>query len=91
MTNPNQLPIDPETGTIYSRADLHEAFEAVQDPANWKMPIDAAIPAYMRDVTEQAVIFFAGCKPTFTAINKGRRSLRRLRVQAVGYYAAVGA
>jgi len=92
MHNPYNLPINPETGTIYSRAELREAFEAVEDPSNWKMPIDAAIPVYMRDVTEQAVIFFAGCTPTFEAINpKARRSVRRLRVRAVGYYAAVGA
>lgn len=91
MSNPNNLPINPETGTIFSRAELREAFEMVQDETNWKNPIDAAIPAYMRDAVEEAVVFFAGCRPTFTAINKGRRSLRRLRVQAVGYYAAVGA
>jgi hypothetical protein len=92
MHNPYNLPINPETGTIYSRAELREAFDAVQDETNWKLPIDAAIPAYMRDVTEEAVVFFAGCRPTFTAINpKARRSVRRLRVQAIGYYAAVGA
>jgi hypothetical protein len=91
MNNPYNLPINPETGTIYSRAELREAFEAVQDPANWKNPIDAVIPCYMQDATEQAVIFYAGCRPTFTAINKGRRSMRRLSVTAVGYYAAVGA
>ena len=92
MHNPYNLPINPETGTIYSRADLHEAFEAVQDPANWKNPILAVIPEYMQDVTEEAVKFYAGCRPTFTPLNKrARRSLRRLRVEAVGYYAAVGA
>jgi hypothetical protein len=93
MQTPNtNLPINPETGTIYFRAQLREAFDAVQDSSNWKNPIDAAIPAYMKDVTEQAVIFFAGCRPTFTAVNpKARKSLRRLRCQAVGYYVAVGA
>lgn len=93
MNTPNNnLPINPETGTIYSRFDLKEAFEAVQDPSNWKMPIDAAIPAYMEDVTREAVIFFAGCRPTFTVVNpRARKSVRRLRCQAVGYYVAVGA
>jgi hypothetical protein len=92
MNNPYNLPINPETGTIFSRAELREAFEMVEDPANWKNPIDAAIPAYMRDCVEEAVVFFAGCRPTFEAVNpKARRSMRRLRVRAVGYYAAVGA
>jgi len=92
MSNLAFLPINPETGTVYSRADLREAFEAVEDPSNWKMPIDAAIPAWAEDITREAVIFFAGCVPTFEEINpKARRSVRRLRVRAVGYYAAVGA
>jgi len=93
MHNAMQTPtINPETGTIYSRAELREAFEAVQDATNWKLPINAAIPEYMRDVTEQAVIFFAGCRPVFTPVNpKARKAARRLNVQAVGYYAAVGA
>jgi len=92
MNNPHNLPINPETGTIFSRAELKEAFEMVQDPTNWKNPIDAAIPAYMKDAVEEAVIFYAGCRPTFEEVNKrARRSMRRLRVKAVGYYAAVGA
>jgi hypothetical protein len=92
MNNPYNLPINPETVTIYSRAELREAFEMVEDPTNWKNPIDAAIPAYMHDAVEQAVIFYAGCHPTFTEVNpRARRSVRRLRVQAVGYYMAVGA
>lgn len=85
-------PLNPETGTIYSRAELKEAFEAVEHPEHWKMPIDAAIPEHMRDVVEQAVIFYAGCRPTFTPINpKARKANRRLNVKAVGYYVAVGA
>ena len=92
MTNATPQTINPETGTKYSRAELREAFEAVQNETNWKMPIDAAIPEYMEDVTREAVIFFAGCKPTFTVVNpKAKRSARRLNCKAVGYYVAVGA
>lgn len=87
-----QKPINKETGTIYSRAELREAFEAVQDATNWKNPIDAAIPEWQRDVVEQAVIFFAGCRPVFTPVNPtAKKAVRRLNVKAVGYYAAVGA
>jgi hypothetical protein len=92
MHTSSSSPINPETGSVYSRAELREAFEAVQHPDNWKLAIDAAIPEYMREVTREAVVFFAGCVPTFEPVNpKARKSFRRLRVRAVGYYAAVGA
>ena len=84
--------MNPETGTQYSRAELREAFEMVQHHENWKLPIDSAIPECMADQVREAVIFFAGCVPTFTAVNpKAKASFRRLRVRAIGYYAAVGA
>lgn len=86
MSDAKQAAINPETGTIYSRAELKAAFERVQDPTNWKNPISALIPAHHQDVTREAVIFFAGCVPKFT--NAGGNNLR---VAAVGYYAAVGA
>ncbi len=92
MSNSATKTIHPETGTVYSRAELREAFELVQDETNWKMPINAAIPEYMRDVVEEAVVFFAGCRPTFTVVNPAaRKAQRRLNVKAIGYYAAVGA
>ena len=57
----------------------------VEDPSNWKMPINAAIPEYMRDAVEQAVIFFAGCRPVFTPVNpKARKANRRLNVKSRG-------
>jgi hypothetical protein len=85
MSN-EQTNVNPETGTKYSRAELHAAFSAVQDPANWKNPIDAVIDASAQDVTLEAVVFFAGCLPTFKKRGDGR-----LNVKAVGYYVAVGA
>lgn len=83
-TSPETM--NPETGTRYSRAELKAAFERVQNAQNWKLPIDTVIPSKDKEVTEEAIIFFAGCRPYFVRGIKGH-----LRVQAVGYYAAVGA
>lgn len=73
----------------YARAELCDAFDRVKHPDNWKMPIDCVLPGMLsrrdRDVIEAAVIFFAGCEPGFS------RWGRDTRVEAVGYYAAVGA
>lgn len=86
MANTTNTTRNPETGTIYSRAELHAAFGRVQDPTNWKNPISAMIPAGHEDITREAVIFFAGCVPVFTNAGGGN-----LFCRAVGYYAAVGA
>lgn len=74
----------------YSKAELHDAFELVEDKANWKNPIDTLVPMKldggMRHKINAAVIFFAGCEAKF--IHAGRD---RVRVTAPGYYASVGA
>lgn len=75
-----------ETGTPYSREQLLAAFNTVCNKDNWKMPIDATIEEHDSDIIEEAIIFFAGCKPKFEPIH----GTDRLRVRAVGYYEAVG-
>lgn len=86
MDNTTNKTINPETGTIYSLSELKAAFEKVQDATNWKNPICAAISVDDIDVVTEAVIFYAGCRPTFVPINKAR-----VRCEAAGYYLAVGA
>jgi hypothetical protein len=86
MDNATSKTINPETGTVYSRAELKAAFDKVCNSQNWKMPIDAVITEAERDVATQAVIFFAGCSPKFRGIGPAK-----LRMTAVGYYKAVGA
>ena len=76
-----------ETGTSYSREHLLTAFNTVCNKSNWKMPIDATIEGDDSDVVSQAIIYFAGCAPSFEPIH----GTERLRVRAVGYYQAVGA
>ena len=73
-------------GREYTRDELAEAFRVVQNPDHWKGPIDAVIHKDAMDVTNAALIFFAGCVPEFIQAGPGR-----VRCVAIGYFAAVGA
>jgi hypothetical protein len=80
--------INPETGTSYSREELKAAFERVENSENWKNPINSIVKASDEelDAIKEAVIFFAGCVPTFLRLPQDQ-----VLVTAVGYYGAVGA
>lgn len=69
----------------YTREQLYDAFNKVC-AVNWKDPIDATIDSSDKDIVYEAVIFFTGSVPTFTPI----MGTPYYRVQAVGYYEAVG-
>lgn len=76
-------------GRDVTRGELLQAFNRVASKANWKNPIKAEV--FTQDevalaVIREAVIFFAGCRPTFTKTWDGWT-----KVEAVGYYQAVGA
>lgn len=76
-------------GRDVTHADLSAAFKRVQHPENWKFPIDTVIEIgsdFEMETIRRAVIFFAGCDATFAA-----RGRNQYRVEAIGYYAAVGA
>jgi len=70
----------------YTEEQLHAAFDKVANKDNWKFPVDAVISRNDLDVTAKAVEFFTGSKLKI-AEDLGAN----LRVQAIGYYAAVGA
>jgi len=74
-------------GYKFNYAQLEAAFSAVANKENWKYAIDAEIEASEKEVTREAVIHFAGCVPAFAEI----AGTTKVRVTAVGYYAAVGA
>lgn len=82
-------PVFVAFGTRYTRMALSEAFDWVKDQTNWKNPIDCTLrgvtTAVDRQLIAAAITFYAGCTATFTGTKQG------LRVQAVGYYRAVGA
>jgi hypothetical protein len=65
--------------------ELKEAFDSVCNKENWKMPINAVIASDNEAVVRAAIIYYAGCEPTFDFCDNF------LQVEAVGYYIAVGA
>lgn len=76
-------------GLDVTRGQLSLAFDQVADKANWKNPIDRVVRiasdrqmAFIRE----AVIFFTGSVPTFTA-----KGANKYRVTAAGYYNTIGA
>jgi hypothetical protein len=83
--------MNSETGTIYSRAELTDAFNRVEDKTNWKNPIDTIITVGKNvddelHVIGESVVFFTGCRPTYTKL-----TATTCRVKAAGYYATIGA
>jgi hypothetical protein len=70
----------------YSVGELRRAFHLVANRENWKFPIDAVVDSQYVPVLQYAVEFMTGSKPTFT-----QKAPRLTRVQAAGYYSAVGA
>jgi hypothetical protein len=95
--------LDPDSKTPYSPyslLDLHVAFDLVKDRQHWKNPISkvVALPADVRAADllvsqiEDAVIFFAGCTAEVVTVARRENGLpKRVRVEAIGYYMAVGA
>lgn len=85
------LAADQRTGMVcngreWTRDELSAAMDAVKNPKGWKLPIDAVIDRDAMNVTADAIVFFAGCQATFTEHFRAGF----VRVQAIGYYAAVG-
>jgi hypothetical protein len=84
-------PAQPTESYEQQRARLSAAFDLVKPADNWKMPIDATVSQKSlkavggEAVVSEAVIYFAGCAPEFSKVG------RKIRVQAIGYYMAVGA
>jgi hypothetical protein len=79
-------------GQPVTRGELSLAFARVQNRTNWKLAVDATVTlATNREilVLREAVIFFTGSVPTFSVVISPDGL--RYRVQAAGYYAAVGA
>lgn len=80
-------------GRVVTRGELSQAFGQVANKANWKLPIDAVVDCddLEKAMIAEAVVFFAGCKAKFSPAAGAKLPRCRYRVQAIGYYAAVGA
>ena len=79
--NPDNKPIFAG----FSRNQLAEAFEKVQDKKHWKNPIDAIIQKEDISIVNAAIDFFAGGGAVFSIHHKGTR------VTAPGYFVLIGA
>ncbi len=80
-----------ETGTPFSHTQLSEAFDLVASAENWKLEICRVVPhrrdvspALLKEMIREAVIFFAGCTPTFKDMGNS------FHVHARGYYKVIG-
>lgn len=73
----------------YTERQLRDAFEAVADPENWKMPISARIKRADIAVTAAAIVFYAGSNTDVFADPQGDAAY--CVVAAAGYYVSVGA
>lgn len=62
------------------RESLLEFFERVQNPLDWKAPIDAFVPERDFEMTDRAIRFFTATEPKFERMANGW-----LRVIALGY------
>ncbi len=74
----------------FTRGELSAYFEVVQDKTNWKLPICTRVALKTerdRCGTQAAVMFYTGAQAEIHRV--GRTSL--FRVDAVGYYIAIGA
>lgn len=91
--------VQPGGSTCHSYTDayvnkMRVAFEKVQNAEHWKNPIDYVIALNLaeRALLADAITFFTGSLPEFTLVHACMRvGLRATyRVQAVGYYIAIG-
>ena len=79
-----------DTGIVYdsyTREQLTEAFNLVKPARNWKLAIDANVPADADlRLLNSAVVFFTG-----GIISYDRQADGTIRVTSPGYYAEIGA
>jgi hypothetical protein len=62
-------------------ARFEDAFSQVQDPDDWKAPIDTVVDARQDlELVRQAIVYFTATVPTFSDAGDGQ-----VRVQADGY------
>ncbi len=67
----------------FSEPQIHAAFSAVCDKANWKMPIDAIIDRKDREITEISIRWNTATHADFHEVAD---QPDKLRVTAPGYY-----
>jgi hypothetical protein len=69
------------TDHLDARVDLlHEIFRAIENPADWRAPINAIIAANLKDLVAESILFMTATVARFTDLGDGR-----LQVEADGY------
>lgn len=77
----------------YSQEELQEGFNRVCNKTNWKLPIMTNIEFKDEDdinLLTNAIIHFTGSVPHFY-VYELKNGKKRVKVNAVGYYNAIGA
>jgi len=85
--------IAPTNYREYSDEELHSAFDRVKNKEHWKLPIRCTIDYKDEDdirLITESVIHFTGSVPHID-IYQLKSGKKRVKVNAVGYYYAVGA
>jgi hypothetical protein len=78
--------IKPLMGQEHSRLELHAAFDLIKDKTNFKNPINSQVLKKDYEISNEACIFFTGSSLDIIGEND-----THYQVEAVGYYAAIGA
>jgi hypothetical protein len=77
----------------YSQEELREGFDRVCNKTNWKLPIMTNIEFKDEDdirLLTDAIIHFTGSVPRFY-VYESKNGKKRVKVNAIGYYEAIGA
>ena len=73
----------------YSDEQMKQAFDLVKDKEHWKNPIKVTLPFTTSeetlDIIFEAVVYYTGSMAEIYKVKKG------YRVEAIGYFMAVGA
>lgn len=64
----------------FSQAQLEAAFSAVQNPADWRAPVDSTVSASLLSLARAAVIHFTGAEVVVTQTGPDA-----FRLTSVGY------
>jgi len=81
MENNTAAPAIQTVFAGFTQFELDKAFESVQDPADWRAPIDSLCYAANEDRVAAAILYFTATKATFHECDEPGK----VRVTALGY------
>jgi hypothetical protein len=66
--------------SVFSEEQIKEAFEKVQNPEDWRAPIDAEVSADEEELVIEAIGYYTATQVKSTELANGN-----IRVESVGY------